>query len=138
MDLCHSICKTEEEWQYLIQKLQRYPSDWRDSIAMNIFNQYLHDHESYLALRNKHLKYGLDYWDLAQFYINNENQSKAFETAIIGLEKGEGNVEPLLIYLFEYYAKTNDTANVEKIVPIVIKPRSITRGNSIHWNILST
>lgn len=29
MDIFFEICRTKEEWEYLVKKLDEYPSDWR-------------------------------------------------------------------------------------------------------------
>lgn len=37
------ICETKEEWEYLITKLNEYPSDWRKKLIMDIKKKYLYN-----------------------------------------------------------------------------------------------
>lgn len=43
MDIFFDICETKEEWEYLVKKLNEYPSDWRKKLIMDINKKYLHD-----------------------------------------------------------------------------------------------
>ncbi len=41
MDIFFAMCKTEEEWEYLVEKLAKRPSDWRKKLIMCIRKNYL-------------------------------------------------------------------------------------------------
>jgi hypothetical protein len=77
MDVFFEICQTKEEWEYLVKKLDEHPSDWRKKLIMDIQKEHLHNDKAYLAERMKKLHYGMDYWDLAEFYIEKEDRKKA-------------------------------------------------------------
>ncbi len=124
MDICFKVCKTKEEWQYLVKKLGENPTEWRRDLIMGIQKKCLHDDDAYLKIRTKDLKYGMDYWDLAEFYIEKGDIQKAVETAEDGLIKGEGRISELLEFLSEYYAKSRDTANLERVVQYALKKES--------------
>ncbi|MCE8425548.1 MAG: hypothetical protein J5U17_07190 [Candidatus Methanoperedens sp.] len=116
MDVFFEICQTNEEWEYLVKKLDGHPSDWRKKLIMDIQKKYLHDDKAYLDERMKKLHYGMDYWDLAAFYIEKGETDKALETAEKGLLKGEGRLTELFQFLADHFAKKGDTANLERIV----------------------
>jgi len=118
IDLCNTICKTKTEWQYLAKKLLDSNNSYDLELAMNIYKKHLKDEQTYLALRSKKLVYGFDYWDLAEFYVDNNDILKAVETAHNGLNNGKGNREPLYNYLIKYYTDIADSNNIENLIDI--------------------
>ncbi len=87
---------------------------------MNIQKSYLRNEKAYLEMRMENLHYGMDYWDLVEFYVNKGDLEKALETAEQGILKGEGRLTELFRFLFEHFAKESDTANIERIVHIAL------------------
>jgi hypothetical protein len=116
MDVFFEICKTKEEWEYLVKKLDEHPSDWRKKLIMDIQREHLHDDKAYLEERMKKLHYGMDYWDLVNFYIGKGDLSKALETAEQGILKGEGRLTELFQFLSDHFVKKGDAANLERVV----------------------
>jgi hypothetical protein len=116
MDAFFGICKTKEEWEYLVEKLKKKPSRWRDKLIMDIQKEYLHDGKAYLDLRMGNLQYGLDYWDLATFYQEKGDAQKALDIAEQGIVKGEGGCTELFQFLFDHFSQKEDTNNLERIV----------------------
>lgn len=114
----------KEEWEYLVKKLGEHPSDWRNKLIMDIQKDCLHDDKAYLEERMKKLHYGMDYWNLAEFYDGKGNRNKAVEIAEKGLLKGKGRHTELLKFLSDHYAKNQDTANLERIVKCAITKES--------------
>jgi len=127
IELCFILCKTKEEWQYFVKKLGEEPTDWRNGLIMSILKKHLKDDDAYLKMRKDDLHYGMDYWDMADFYIGKGDQKKAVEVAEEGLSKGDGNLTELLKFLSDHYAKSQDTANLERIVQYAIKKESDER-----------
>jgi len=124
MDICFTFCKTKEEWQYLVKKLGENPTDWRRDLIMGIQKKHLKDDDAYLNMRKEDLHYGMDYWDLAEFYIGKGELKTAVEIAEEGLLKGDGRLTELLKFLSDHYAKSRDTANLERVVQYAIKKES--------------
>lgn len=124
MDICFALCKTKEEWQYLVKKLGEQPTDWRRDLIMRIQKKHLQDDEAYLKMRKDDLHYGMDYWDLAEFYIRKGEQKKAVEIAEEGLLKGDGRLTELFEFLSEHYAKSRDSANLERVIQHAIEKKS--------------
>jgi len=118
------ICETREEWEYLVEKLAKRPSDWRKKLIMRIQKNYVRDERAYLEMRIENLYYGMDYWDLVEFYVNKGDLQKALETAEQGILKGEGRLTELFQFLFEHFAGERDTLNVERIVRIALTRKS--------------
>jgi len=124
MDVFFEICQTKEEWEYLVKKLDEHPSSWRTKMIMHIQRKYLHDDEAYLKERMKNLQYGMDYWDLVEYYDKKGDLPKALETAEEGILKGEGKLTELFEFLSEHFAKKEDTANLERIVHTALSRQS--------------
>jgi uncharacterized Zn finger protein len=124
MDVCFALCKTKEDWQYLVKKLGKHPTDWRKDLIMKIQKENLQDDDAYLKMRKDDLHYGMDYWDLAEFYIGKGDQQTAVEIAEERLFKGEGRLTQLFEFLSDHYAKCQDTANLERIVQYAFEKKS--------------
>ncbi|MBC8416106.1 MAG: DUF86 domain-containing protein [Candidatus Cloacimonetes bacterium] len=124
MHIFFEMCETKEEWEYLVEKLAKRPSDWRKKLIMNIQKSYLCNERAYLETRMENLHYGMDYWDLAEFYVNKGDLQKALETAEQGILKGEGRLTELFQFLFEHFDEERDTANIERIVRVALTRKS--------------
>jgi len=127
MDMCFGLCRTESDWRYLLKKLGKHPSDWRKHLSMEILRKELKDGEGYLQLRKQCLHYGMDFWDLASFYLEQGKIEKAVDTAEEGLKKGEGRIQELLFFLFDHYAEKKETVSLERIIRISIERKSEER-----------
>jgi len=124
MDVFFEICKTKEEWRYLVKKLSKHPSEWRNKLIMDIQKEHLRDDDAYLKMRKEDLHYGMDYWDLTEFYIGKGESKKAVEIAEEGLSKGDGRLTELFEFLSDYYAKKKNTINLERVVQYGLKKKS--------------
>ncbi|MEA2054397.1 MAG: hypothetical protein U9O96_04690 [Candidatus Thermoplasmatota archaeon] len=124
MDICFTLCKTKEEWQYLVKKLGENPTEWRKDLIMRIQKKYLQDDDAYLKMRKEDLHYGMDYWDLAEFYIQKGESKRAVEIAEEGLLKGDGRLTELFEFLSDYYAKSRDSDNLERVIQYALKKKS--------------
>lgn len=124
VDIFFEICKEREDWKYLVEKLEEHPSRWRKKLIMDIYKNHLRDDEAYLKERMENLHYGMDYWDLAEFYIEKGELKKAREIAEDGLLKGDGRLTELFEFLSDYYAKNKDTANLEHVVQYALEKKS--------------
>ncbi len=116
MEIFFEICQTKEEWEYLVKKLDEYPSDWRKKLIMDIQRRFLEDDEAYLRERMQILSYGMDYWDLVNFYLEKNDSEKTLSTAEEGILKGEGRLTELFEFLWEYFSKKEDVSSLERIV----------------------
>ncbi len=124
MDIFFELCETREDWEYLVKKLGKRPSDWRSKLIMNIYRRHLEDDDIYLKERLNNLRYGMDYWDLVDYYLSKGMLPKAVETAESGILKGEGRLTELFDFLFDHFVQTNDVLSLERIVDVAIKRNS--------------
>ena len=116
-DACFQMCREHDEWLYLAEKLLGYGRDWDKKLVMNIYKR-IGDSEAFLELRKSNLHYGMDYFELVEYFTEQGDSEKALFYAHKGLENGNGRISDLVSYLFEYYENRKDTAELEKIMQI--------------------
>ena len=114
-DTCFQMCKERDEWLYLAEKLLNYGRDWDKKLVMRIYKK-IGDNEAFLELRNGNLQYGADYFELVEYFMGQNDLTKALTYAHKGLENGGGRIDNLVSYLFEYYENKKDTHELEKIM----------------------
>lgn len=56
MELFFEACKSDEDWEFLIQKLKEKPSEWDIKLIMKIYKEQLHNVTAYLKIQKNHLK----------------------------------------------------------------------------------
>lgn len=81
----------------------------------------MNDDARYLEERLKNLHYGMDYWDLVQYYIGKRKKKLALETAQKGIKKGEGRLTELYDYLIDHFSKLHDDNALETIAQIAME-----------------
>ena len=118
--LAFSLCREPAEWHALVGMLREHPSDWNEKLIMDIERDHLKDGKAYLEHRTKNLRYGMDYWDLAGYYLGTDDTESALRTCEEGAVKGEGRIEELLVFLFEHYEKKRDPGQLERIAGVAI------------------
>ncbi|MBU4266543.1 MAG: SWIM zinc finger family protein, partial [Candidatus Altiarchaeota archaeon] len=108
MEAVFDVASSKSDWQYVIDKLMREETDWRKKLAMGIYRDHLHDDKNYLKMRMVRLKYGMDYYDLSQFWYRKGDIKRAVKIAEDGLRGGEGRVIDLIEFLFKHYKEKKD------------------------------
>ena len=116
LDIFFELCETKEEWEYMVEKLGEHPTRWRKKQIMNIQKKYLRDEDAYLKMRMESLHYGMDYWDLVEFYMARGELQKALETSEEGILKGDGRLTELFRFLSDHFAEKMDITNLKRIV----------------------
>ena len=95
--------KTRDDWRSVIEKLEplasRKDSGYHRNMVMHLYLDKLGDEETYLRMRQAHLRFGSDYYDLVQYWKKNGNHQKAMEVAREGLKMGEGRLDELRVFL---------------------------------------
>ncbi|MEH7459323.1 hypothetical protein V7183_19535 [Bacillus sp. JJ1127] len=124
MDMIYELCESDSDWKHVIMLLQKAPSDWNQTLIMGIYKDQLQDGEAYLQLRLQSLKYGMDYWDLAAYYISQEQIDKAIEVAEAGVENGHGRKTELFAFLFDYYAEQDEMNQIQAVVDMAFCEQS--------------
>lgn len=110
LDVIQTACYDNDELRALAEEIK----DSYSSIAMAIYKQ-LDDKEKYLELRLNNLENSSDYYDLVNFYEENNESQKAVEIAYQGLQKVQGWKNELLEYLAK---KALDSNNREEYLKL--------------------
>lgn len=124
MDAICGICDSEFDWKHVIKLLQKNPSSWHQKLIMRIYQDQLKDDEEYLEIRLQTLEYGMDYWDLVQYYITKHNISKAVETSEGGLRNGKGKLTELFLFVFDHYAEQDEMTQIQAVVDMAFQKQS--------------
>lgn len=115
MDLImDAVCVTKEERLYLADYLVKNCDGYYHDIGMQIYREY-GKQEEYLAARKEQLIYASDYLELAQYYQKQKKEKQALQAVEEGLEKAQGCLDEIYRYLFEYYKKRNEEAELERL-----------------------
>jgi hypothetical protein len=106
-DVAYATCYDDEDWIYLAESLEAMQGDWQIDHARRIYKK-LNRREEYLALRQRKMIYGADFYDLATFYWESGEKEKALQVAEKGLQKGKGRMDELRLFLVARAEETGD------------------------------
>lgn len=107
-DVAYAACRDDEDWRDLAERFESLGQDWPIDHARRIYRR-LGDREKYLALRNRRMKYGADYHDLATFHWQEGERQRALEVARTGMLKAEGRRDELRAFLAKRAKESGDT-----------------------------
>ena len=111
-EAAYELLEDKSDYQIVIGHLEkaisssRYSSYKRELLA-ELYEE-IGDDEASLRALEMDLTYGMDYWRLAQYWINRGQDDKALEVVKEGLEKGEGRKEELYLYMQKRYEQRKD------------------------------
>ena len=106
-DIAYALCKTDDSLKDLAERFEALKRDWPIEHAKNIYRR-IGEHKKYLELRLLKMKYGMDYYDLASYYWEIGEKSKAVDTAQRGMKLGRGRMDDLKIFLAERAKEAGD------------------------------
>ncbi|MCM3737274.1 hypothetical protein M3215_16075 [Bacillus cytotoxicus] len=124
IDKIYELCESDSDWEYVITLFQKEPSTWNQKCIMRIYKDQLQDGEAYLQMRLQSLEYGMDYWDLAAYYISQGQIDKAIEVAEAGIENGQGRKTELFAFLFDYYVEQDEITQIQAVVDMAFQKQS--------------
>ena len=106
-DIAYALCKNDESLKELAERFENLKRDWPIENARGIYRR-IGEHKKYLELRLLEMKYGMDYYDLASYYWEIGEKSKAVDTAQKGMKFGQGRMDELKIFLAERAKEAGD------------------------------
>ncbi len=110
-DVAYSSCYDDADLIYLAGSLEAIQGDWQIDHARRIYKK-LGRREEYLALRQRKMIYGADFYDLATFYWESGEKEKALQVAEKGMQKGKGRMDELRLFLVARAEETGDRGNI--------------------------
>ena len=121
-DTVYNLCSEKDDYKIVINSLERlihgksHKSYYQDLLA-RLYAE-IGDDESQLKTLENGLEYGGDYWRLAQYWLERDDEEKAFNIVNDGIEKGTGRKTELYGYLCVYFQKHKQ---YEKIYDMLLK-----------------
>ncbi|MDP8238802.1 MAG: hypothetical protein P9X24_06915 [Candidatus Hatepunaea meridiana] len=106
-DVVYAVCKDDEDWRNLAERLEALGGEWPRDHARRIYRR-IGDREKFLSLRATRMEYGADYHDLATFYWEEGEQERALAVAREGLEKAKGRMDELRTFMSDRAKETGD------------------------------
>ncbi|GBD96070.1 MAG TPA: hypothetical protein ENG83_15045 [Nitrospirae bacterium] len=120
------LCSDKSDYQVVIDKLEplsrgkgHHTSYYKDLLA-DLYEM-TGDEETKLKTLERDLEYGMDYWRLAEHWIDKGDSSKALEIVKDGIKKGEGRKDELYAYLLQHYEKQNDYGQILHLLKMKIE-----------------
>jgi len=106
-DIAYATCKNDDDLRELAERFEDLKQDWPITHARRIYRQ-IGDNKKYLELRMRKMHYGADYHDLASFYWETREKKKAIAIAKKGMEKAEGRMDELRMFLAKRAKEAGD------------------------------
>ncbi len=96
--VAYACCYDDTEFRRLAETFEKMAGGWQQDYARDIYLQ-IGDRDKYLELRQRKMKYGADYYELASFYWQTGEKKKAMQVAEDGLDKAEGRLDELRLFV---------------------------------------
>lgn len=110
-DTVDELLEEKSDYQIVINYLEKPAkssySGHRKELLADLYER-IGDNEASLKILENNLHYGMDYWRLAEYWIDRKKNDKALEIVKEGLEKGEGRKDELYLYMQKYHEKHKD------------------------------
>lgn len=123
------LCYEESDYRIVIKKLESQlkktseKSYYKDLLA-DLYGE-INDTGSQLKTLESNLRYGMDYWQLAQYWIEKGDKDKTLQVVKEGLEKGEGRRTELYSFMQHYYKEHNDYDRIFQLLETKIKKNDL-------------
>jgi len=106
-DIAYAACYDNTDLRRLAGIFEAMQDEWATDHARRIYRQ-IGERKKYLELRSFKLQFGMDYYDLAAFYWDEGEKEKAIEVAEKGVEKGQGRLDELRLFLAQRAEESGD------------------------------
>ncbi len=110
-DSAVQLCADKEDYQIVIESLKQAVKKTNSSYYQGLLAKLYEATGDTEAQRNTleaHLKEGIDYWRLAQFWLAQNDKLKALEVAWQGIERGEGRKVEVYAFVQEELQRRGD------------------------------
>jgi uncharacterized Zn finger protein len=129
-DTVMDLCSEKRDFQLVIEKLEsdsRSSSYTRDELA-HLYRS-IGDEEAELAVLERELKYGMEYWRLAEYWLRRGERKKATKIVEEGIEKGEGRKQELYDFLQQDYEERGDYGGLAKLIERKVQRDDLLYGS---------
>jgi hypothetical protein len=128
-DAAAGLCLEKSDYQILIDKLtpSAKSSSYNRDLLAGLYDE-IGDDQARLRVLESRLEYGMDYWELARYWLDKGDGDKATEIVQTGVVKGEGRKTELYQYLLEQLQNRGDYAGVEQLLRDKIQRNDLEMG----------
>lgn len=128
-DKAQELCLETSDYKIIIGKLEKElprtsSKSYYQSLLSNLYDA-IGDVDSRQKVLESHLEYGMDYWRLAEFWIEQNDPRRALDVVKKGIELGEGRKTELYAFLQKHYEKEKDYARVFEMLKIKIAKKDL-------------
>jgi len=108
-DTVMDLCSEKRDFQAVIEKLESHnrSSSYIRGLLADLY-RLIGDVRAELAVLERELKYGMDYWSLAEYWLRQGKREKATRVVEEGIEKGEGRKQELYDFLQQDFERRGD------------------------------
>jgi hypothetical protein len=108
-DTVMGLCSEKRDFQAVIEKLESgsSSSSYIRGLLADLYRS-IGDERAELAVLERELKYGMDYWSLAEYWLRQGKREKATKIVEEGIEKGEGRKQELYDFLQQDFERRGD------------------------------
>jgi len=128
-DTAEEICTEKSDYEILIDTLKKKAksdsfSSYYNTLLANLYAQ-IGDEDAQLKTLESKLEYGMDYWRLAEYWLEKGQSDKALEVVKEGIEKGTGRKNELYLYLQESYEENGDYESLAELLRSKIQRKEL-------------
>ena len=121
----HDLLSDRSDYQIIIDCMERIAESPSRPSQNHVLLAHLYkeigDDGARLMVLESSLRDVMDYWRLAQYWIEKDQNDKALEVMKEGIEKGEGNKEKLYLYMQAHYEARGDYDAILKLLELKIQ-----------------
>ncbi|GAK61019.1 hypothetical protein U27_00917 [Candidatus Vecturithrix granuli] len=118
------LCSDKSDYEILIASLQKHDSSYHRGLLASLYAA-IGDTEAERRALEKDLKYGMDYWRLAEYWYAQGNDERALEIVQQGIERGEGRKDELYDALQRHYEEQQDYSKIFELLQQKIVKKEI-------------
>lgn len=130
-DTVMDLCSEKRDFQLVIEKLEsgRRSSSYTQGQLADLY-RLIGDEEAELAVLERDLTYGMEYWRLAEYWLHRGDRKKATKIVEEGIEKGEGRKQELYDFLQQDCEERGDYGGLAKLLE-----RKVQRDDLLHGSL---
>ncbi len=128
-DTVMDLCLEKKDFQAVIEKLESRSggSSYIRDLLASLYRS-IGDEDAELAVLERELQYGMDYWRLAEYWLRKGDREKAMKVVEEGIEKGEGRKQELYDFLLQDYERRADYEGLANLLEEKAQRNDLSRG----------
>ena len=129
-DTVMGLCSEKRDFQAVIEKLESRSrsSSYIRGLLADLY-RLIGDERAEQAVLERELKYGSDYWSLAEYWLRQGKREKATGIVEEGIEKGEGRKRELYDFLQQDFEKRGDYVGLANLLDRKVQRNDLSNGS---------